>query len=111
MLIWYRKLIAQKDDGSKNCQNSGRPNTSQKIINFVIRFGKENSFRVIPGLRTTSCTSGIELVTLWSSYAYGPKKNGLVARCSSFQKCFDQSIRSVPIEDDVDLGGHFIGQI
>ena len=31
ILSWYRKLIAQKYDGSKNAKNSGRPKISTKI--------------------------------------------------------------------------------
>jgi len=42
MLGWYRKLIAQKYDGSENCKNPGRPRISQEIIDLVIRFKKEN---------------------------------------------------------------------
>jgi len=42
VLGWYRKLIAQKYDGSENCRNPGRPKISQEISDLVIRFKKEN---------------------------------------------------------------------
>jgi len=42
VLGWYRKLIAQKYDGSENCKNPGRPRISQEITDLVIRFKKEN---------------------------------------------------------------------
>ena len=42
VLGWYRKLIAQKYDGSENCKNPGRPRMSQEIIDLVIRFKQEN---------------------------------------------------------------------
>jgi putative transposase len=42
ILAWYRRLIAQKYDGSKNRQNPGRPPISQEIIDLVIRFKEEN---------------------------------------------------------------------
>ena len=42
VLGWYRRLIAQKHDGSKNCKNPGRPKISQEITNLVIRFKQEN---------------------------------------------------------------------
>jgi len=42
VLGWYRKLIAQKYDGSENCKNPGRPRISQEIIDLVIRFKKDN---------------------------------------------------------------------
>jgi len=42
ILGWYRKLIAQKYDGSKNCRNPGRPRISQEITDLVIQFKQEN---------------------------------------------------------------------
>lgn len=42
ILGWYRKLIAQKYDGSKNRKYAGRPKISQEIIDLVIRFKEEN---------------------------------------------------------------------
>jgi putative transposase len=42
LLGWYRKLIAQKYDGSKNRRTPGRPKISQEIIDLVIRFKQEN---------------------------------------------------------------------
>jgi hypothetical protein len=42
VLAWYRRLIAQKYDGNKNCKNPGRPKISQEIIDLVIRFKEEN---------------------------------------------------------------------
>jgi len=42
VLAWYRKLIAQKYDGSENCKNPGRPRISQELTDLAIRFKKEN---------------------------------------------------------------------
>jgi putative transposase len=42
ILAWYRKLIAQKYDGSKNRRTPGRPKISQEISDLVIRFKEEN---------------------------------------------------------------------
>ena len=42
ILGWYRRLIAQKYDGSENCQNPGQPRISQEITDLVIRFKEEN---------------------------------------------------------------------
>ncbi len=42
ILGWYRKPIAQKYDGSKNCNNPGRPRLSQEITELVLRFKREN---------------------------------------------------------------------
>jgi hypothetical protein len=42
ILGWYRRLIAQKYDGSHNCKDPGRPRVSQEIIDLVIRFKEEN---------------------------------------------------------------------
>jgi putative transposase len=42
ILSWYRKLIAQKYDGSKNAKNPGRPKISKEITDLVIQFKHEN---------------------------------------------------------------------
>jgi putative transposase len=42
ILASYRKLIAQKYDGSKNRQGPGRPQISQEIDDLVIRFKEES---------------------------------------------------------------------
>jgi len=39
---WYRKLIAQKYDGSLNRRKVGRPPITREIIKLVIRFKKQN---------------------------------------------------------------------
>jgi transposase InsO family protein len=41
LLAWHRKLIAKKYDGS-GFRTSGRPRTSMKISNLVIRMAEEN---------------------------------------------------------------------
>jgi len=42
VLGWYRRLIAQKYDGSKNCKNPGRPKISDEIVELVLQFKREN---------------------------------------------------------------------
>ena len=42
ILGWFRKLVAEKYDGSKNRKTVGRPMISQEIIDLVIKFKKEN---------------------------------------------------------------------
>jgi putative transposase len=42
ILGWYRKLIAEKYDGSKNRTKVGRPGITEDIINLVIKFKEEN---------------------------------------------------------------------
>jgi putative transposase len=41
LLMWHRKLIAQKYDGSKH-RGPGRPRTRQKIQDLVVRMATEN---------------------------------------------------------------------
>lgn len=41
ILGWYRKLVGQKYDGSKN-RKGGRPKVSKEIVDLVLRFKKEN---------------------------------------------------------------------
>ena len=43
ILAWYRKLIAQKFDGSKHRQYPGRPPVSSEVAALVVRMARENS--------------------------------------------------------------------
>src|ERR1700692_606768 len=43
ILAWYRKLIAQKFDGSKHRQYPGRPPVSSEVEALVARMARENS--------------------------------------------------------------------
>lgn len=43
ILGWYRKLVAQKFDGSRKRTYPGRPRVSREVEELIVRFGKENS--------------------------------------------------------------------
>jgi hypothetical protein len=43
ILAWYRRLVAQKFDGSKHRQYPGRPPVSSEIEALVVRMARENS--------------------------------------------------------------------
>src|SRR5579862_4637309 len=43
ILAWYRKLIAQKFDGSKHRQYPGRPRLDEKLEALIVRMARENS--------------------------------------------------------------------
>ncbi len=43
ILTWYRKLIAQKFDGSKHRQYPGRPRIEEKLEALIFRMARENS--------------------------------------------------------------------
>jgi hypothetical protein len=43
ILAWYRRLIAQKFDGSKHRQYPGRPPVSAELEALVVRMARENS--------------------------------------------------------------------
>src|ERR1700680_4186250 len=43
ILFWYRKLIAQKFDGSKHRQYPGRPRLDEKLEALIVRMARENS--------------------------------------------------------------------
>ena len=43
ILAWYRRLIAQKVDGSKNRSYPGRPRVSAELETLVVRMAWENS--------------------------------------------------------------------
>jgi hypothetical protein len=42
ILGWYRKLIANKFDGSKARRSHGRPKIDEETENLVVRIAKEN---------------------------------------------------------------------
>ena len=43
ILAWYRQLVAEKFDGSKQRRPPGRPRTSPEIEDLVVRLARENS--------------------------------------------------------------------
>jgi hypothetical protein len=43
ILAWYRRLVAQKFDGSKHRQYPGRPPVSSEVEALVVRMARENS--------------------------------------------------------------------
>src|SRR5436305_5482635 len=43
ILGWYRKLIAQKFDGSKHRAYPGRPSVGREITDLIVRMARENS--------------------------------------------------------------------
>jgi hypothetical protein len=43
ILAWYRRLIAEKFDGSKHRQYPGRPPISSEVEALVVRMARENS--------------------------------------------------------------------
>jgi hypothetical protein len=56
LLVWHRKLIAQKYDGSKH-RGPGRPRTRQKFQDLVVRMATENrdwGYRRIQGRASQS---------------------------------------------------------
>lgn len=44
ILAWYRKLIAQKFDGSKRRSYPGRPRIDPKLEALIIRMAQESSW-------------------------------------------------------------------
>jgi len=43
ILGWFRKLVAQKFDGSKYRSYPGRPATSSEVVNLIVRLARDNS--------------------------------------------------------------------
>jgi len=43
ILGWYRRLVAQKFDGSRKRTYPGRPRVSREVEDLILRFAKENS--------------------------------------------------------------------
>ena len=44
VLGWYRKLIAQKYDGSANRGKVGRPRMNREIIHWILKIKEENAW-------------------------------------------------------------------
>src|SRR4051794_35679758 len=42
ILAWYRKLVAQKFDGSKARRGPGRPRIAREIEQLIVRMAEEN---------------------------------------------------------------------
>jgi putative transposase len=42
LLAWYRKLIANKFDGSRIRQRVGRPRMDEEVERLVVKMAKEN---------------------------------------------------------------------
>src|SRR3954471_8610448 len=49
ILAWYRRLIAQKFDGSKPRAYPGRPPLQREIVELVVQMARENPSRVTIG--------------------------------------------------------------
>jgi transposase len=43
ILSWYRRLVAQKFDGSKQRRSAGRPRLKAEIEDLILRLARENS--------------------------------------------------------------------
>ena len=50
ILAWYRKLIAQKFDGSKQRRGPGRPPIEPKLEALIVQMARENSGWATTGL-------------------------------------------------------------
>ena len=55
LLAWYRKLIANKFDGSKFRQRVGRPRMDEEVERLVVQMAKEN-----PGRGYDRIVAGLE---------------------------------------------------
>jgi putative transposase len=42
ILVWYRKLVAHKFDGSKARRGPGRPRVTRKVEQLIVRLAEEN---------------------------------------------------------------------
>ena len=62
ILAWYRRLVAEKFDGSKQRRTPGRPRTSPEIEGLVVRLARENSgwgYDRVVGALAKSGVSGV----------------------------------------------------
>jgi hypothetical protein len=59
ILAWYRKLIANKFDGSKHRRQPGRPTIEPKLEELIVKMARENSGGVTTKLWARYPTSAI----------------------------------------------------
>jgi hypothetical protein len=59
ILAWYRRLVAQKFDGSKHRQYPGRPPVSSEVEALVVRMARENLGGAMTASSVHSPTSAI----------------------------------------------------
>ena len=66
ILAWYRRLVAQKFDGSKHRRYPGRPRIEAKVEALIVRMAKENSGwgydRIVGALANLGCEVSDETV-------------------------------------------------
>jgi putative transposase len=75
IMRWYRRLIAEKYDGSQNRIYAGRPPIPQEVVDLVIRFKQENprwGYRKIRDqvvyLGYTICKSSVKTILIEHGY-------------------------------------------
>ena len=49
ILAWYRRLIAEKFDGSKHRSYPGRPRVGREVTDLIVQMARENSSWVMTG--------------------------------------------------------------
>ena len=92
ILAWYRRLIAQKFDGSKHRSYPGRPRVGREVTDLIVRMARENSGwgydRIVGALANLGHVFPIRRWAMyWATTALHLHRSGAKARLgkSSFQ--------------------------
>jgi putative transposase len=80
ILGWYRKLVAQKFDGSRKRTYPGRPGVSREVEELIVRFAKENSGRgydrIVGALANLGhCVSDQTVGNILERFGLGPARS------------------------------------
>lgn len=99
VLGWYRRLIAQKYDGSKNCQNPGRPRISQEITHLVIWFKEKNRHRGYTRIRDYLVYLGYKIgETTRAEGVLAGKKHLIHDRDPLYTEKFDSILKAAGVD-------------
>jgi hypothetical protein len=83
ILAWYRRLVAQKFDGSKYRRYPGRPSVSREVTKLVLRLARENTGGDMTALREHWRTLVIAFRTeRWATF-YGASASHLLPSVDS----------------------------
>jgi hypothetical protein len=72
ILAWYRKLVAQKFDGSKHRQSLGRPRIDPELEELMLRMAERTAAGAMTALWVPWPISGTPSVTRpWATFSSG----------------------------------------
>ena len=99
ILAWYRRLIAQKFDGSKHRSYPGRPRISNEAEDLIVQMARENSGWDIIGLLAHSPISATTFrIRRWAMFCggTGSHRHPSAAEPRNGRTSFERTWRCLP---------------